>query len=425
MKRVLLAAVAILVLAVAATFLSRRQESTAPPPPTARADGAEIGRGEYLALVGDCLACHTVRGGKPYAGGLELPTPFGKLYTPNITPDPETGIGKWTADDFRRAMHEGLSKDGSYLYPAFPYNNYTRVTRADVDAIYAFFMSLPPVSQPNKPHEMRFPYNQRQLLLGWRTLYFKAGEFKPNPGESAEWNRGAYLVEGLGHCNACHGTRNMLGAVKDDDVGGGLIPVQNWYAPSLTSNRETGLGDWQVRDIVDLLRTGVSARGAVFGPMSAVVAHSLQNVTLGDLTAMSVYLKAQAEKAAPAAAVQVRPSEQQAGAMLKQGARLYEKHCADCHGADGAGVPRVYPPLAKNRSILMEYSINPIRMVLVGGFPPSTEGNPRPYGMPPFAYDLNDQEIAAVVTYIRQSWGNSASAVSPIEVGAARGVKID
>ncbi len=424
MKRVLILGVLVLAVVLAAIFVLRREEASAPPP-AAKTDGSEIGRGEYLALIGDCLACHTARGGKQYAGGLPMATPFGTLYTPNITPDKETGIGNWTAEDFRRALHEGLSKDGSYLYPAFPYNNYTRVTREDVSAMYAYFMALPPVRQPNKPHEMRFPYNQRQLLVGWRTLYFTPGEFKPNPAQSAEWNRGAYLVEGLGHCNACHGQRNMLGAVKDDDVGGGLIPLQNWYAPSLASSRETGLGDWEVKDIVDLLRTGVAARGAVFGPMSAVVYHSLQNVTIGDLTAMSVYLKSQAERAAPADATQVRPTEQQTGAMMKQGAEIYEKHCADCHQPDGTGVPRVYPPLAKNRSILGSHPNNPIRMVLVGGFPPSTEGNPRPYGMPPFAYDLSDQEVAAVVTYIRQSWGNSAAPVSPIEVGASRGVRID
>jgi mono/diheme cytochrome c family protein len=424
MKRIVLLA-AIVVAVIAAVMLVLRREEAVAPSPAARSGTGEIGRGEYLALIGDCLACHTVRGGKPYAGGLPMPTPFGTLYTPNITPDKETGIGNYSAEDFRRALHEGIAKDGSYLYPAFPYNNYTRVTREDVDAMYAFFMALPPVRQPNKPHEMRFPYNQRQLLVGWRALYFTAGEYKANPAQSAEWNRGAYLVEGLGHCNACHGNRNMLGAVKDDDVGGGLIPVQNWYAPSLTSNRETGLGDWQVKDIVDLLRTGVSARGAVFGPMSAVVAHSLQNVTIGDLTAVAVYLKAQAEKDAAPEAVQVRPTEEQTSAMLKAGAAIYEKHCADCHQPDGKGVPRVYPPLANNRSILMTHPINPIRMVLIGGFPPSTEGNPRPFGMPPFAQDLSDQEIASVVTYIRQSWGNSALPVSPTEVRLGRGIPAD
>ncbi len=424
MKRSLVLAVVVVAAALAASLFLRRE---APPAPTAGAPpgSAEIGRGEYLALLGDCLACHTVRGGRQYAGGLPMATPFGTLYTPNITPDKETGIGSWTLEDFRRALHEGIGKDGSYLYPAFPYNNYARVTRADIEAMYAYFMALPPVRQPNKPHEMRFPYSQRPLLAGWRTLYFRSGEFKPSPNESAEWNRGAYLVEGLGHCNACHGQRNMLGAVKDDDVGGGLIPLQNWYAPSLGSNRETGLGDWEVKDIVDLLRTGVSARGAVFGPMSAVVSHSLQNTTIGDLTAMAVYLKSQTAKGAPAEAAQIRPTGQQVGTMMKEGAALYEKHCADCHQADGTGVPRVYPPLAKNRSILGSHPNNPIRMVLLGGFPPSTEGNPRPYGMPPFAYDLSDREVAAVVTYIRQSWGNAAPPVSPVEVGASRGVRIE
>ena len=424
MKRALILGVLAVIVVAAAVLLLRPDERGAPAP-AGKGDDTQIGRGEYLALVGDCLACHTVRGGRPYAGGLPIPTPFGTLYTPNITPDPATGIGKWTANDFWRALHDGIGKDGSYLYPAFPYTNYTKVTRADSDAMYAFFMALPPVNRPNQAHDMRFPYNQRQLLLGWRTLYFKAGEFQPNPQQSAEWNRGAYLVEGLGHCNACHGSRNILGAVKDDDIGGGLIPVQNWYAPSLSSARETGVGDWEVRDIVDLLRTGVSPRGAVYGPMSAVVAHSLQNVTIGDLTAMSVYLKSQVQTAAPAGPGPLRTTEEQVAGMLKQGASLYEKHCADCHQADGKGVPRIYPPLANNRSILMPYPINAIRIVLFGGFPPSTEGNPRPYGMPPFYQDLSDVEVAAVVTYIRQTWGNSAPAVSHVDVDNGRKVPVD
>lgn len=424
MKRALVLGVLAIVVVLAAVFLLRPAEQGAPAP-EAKGEGSQIGRGEYLALVGDCLACHTVRGGKPYAGGLPIPTPFGTLFTPNITPDQETGIGKWSADDFWRALHDGVNKDGQYLYPAFPYTNYTKVTRADSDVMYAFFMALPPVQQPNQPHEMRFPYNQRQLLLGWRTLYFKAGEYEPNPKQSAEWNRGAYLVEGLGHCNACHASRNILGAVKEDDIGGGLIPVQNWYAPSLSSARETGVGDWEVKDIVDLLRTGVSPRGAVYGPMSAVVAHSLQNTTLGDLTAMAIYLKSQAQTSAPAEPVQVRPTEQQTADMMKRGAAIYEKHCADCHQPDGKGVPRIYPPLAGNRSITTPHPINPIRVVLFGGFPPSTEGNPRPYGMPPFYQELGDEDVAAVVTYIRQTWGNSAAAVSHAEVDRGRKVPVD
>ncbi|MBC7944142.1 MAG: cytochrome c, partial [Burkholderiales bacterium] len=375
--------------------------------------------------AGDCIGCHSVRGGQDYAGGLPMPTPFGTLYTPNITPDPENGIGHWTADDFWRAIHEGKSTDGSLLYPAFPYTNYTKVTREDSDAIFAYLQAIKPVREPSRPHEMRFPYNQRKLLVGWRALYFNQGVYENDASKSAQWNRGAYLVNGLGHCNACHGARNILGAVADDDYSGGLIPIQDWYAPSLSSREETGLGSWEITDIVDLLKTGVAARSAVYGPMAAVVHFSLQHMTAEDIAAMAVYLKSQQHEDAARTGQQVRPSEAQVEALLKQGAAIYEKHCEDCHQPDGKGVPRVYPPLANNQSILMPYPINAIRMVLVGGFPPSTEGNPRPYGMPPFSQDLSDQEVAAVVTYIRQSWGNSAVGVAPADVARASGIVMD
>ena len=426
MKR---ATLLILCAAVAVFGAASCSKKDTPAAPVAQADPQldQIIRGQYLAAAGDCYACHTVRGSQPYAGGLEMPTPFGKLYTPNITPDPETGIGRWTAEDFWRAMHDGKSKDGSFLYPAMPYTNYTKVTREDSDAIYAYIMSLKPVQQKSRPHELGFPYNQRELMVGWRTLYFTAGEFKDNPNQSKEWNRGAYLVEGLGHCNACHSTRNMLGAIaKDDDYSGGLIPVQNWYAPSLTSSRETGLGDWELKEIVDLLRTGVSARGAVFGPMAAVVQHSLQELSMTDLTAMATYLKVQSEKQAAAPSLlEIAPSEALIAGMMKSGAKVYEDHCESCHGARGEGVPRIYPPLANNQSITMHNAVNPTRMVLNGGFPPSTEGNPRPYGMPPFYQELNDEQIASVVTFIRRSWGNDAPPTWSVEVGRSRGVPAD
>jgi len=423
----LLALVVVLVI-LGGGYYFWRYEKQGAAPDGAAPEQSQVVRGEYLARIGDCYACHTARGGQPYAGGLEMETPFGPLYATNITPDPETGIGKWNADDFWRALHEGKSKDGSLLYPAMPYTNYTKVTRADSDAMYAYFRSLKPVRQPNRPPGLSFPYNQRELLHGWRTLYFKEGEYKDDPAQSKEWNRGAYLVEGLGHCNACHSARNMLGAVKPgDEMSGGLIPVQNWYAPSLTSNKETGLGTWDVKDIVDLLRTGVSARGAVYGPMSAVVQHSLQDTTLSDLNAMAVYLKSRAQGAAgePSVPTTVTPTAEQTSAMMETGKKIYDDQCAECHQAEGQGVPRVYPPLASNQSILMGFPINPIRIVLNGGYPPSTEGNPRPYGMPPFFQDLNDDQVAAVVTYIRRSWGNSAPPVSPAEVVKARGVPTD
>ena len=382
--------------------------------------------GEYLARAGDCIACHTARGGEPFAGGFEMPTPFGTLYTPNITPDPETGIGKWTADDFYRAMHDGKSKDGSLLYPAFPYPSYTKVTRADADAIFGYIQTIAPVKKKNKPHALTFPYNQRNLLIGWRALYFQPGEYKPDPAQSAEWNRGAYLVLGLGHCDACHTSRNMLGAtVKDKELSGGLIPLQDWYAPSLTSNREAGLGQWEIEEVVALLRTGISKRGVVFGPMAQVVHDSLQYITEADTQAMAVYLKSLATTDAPSDPGQIRTTESQGRASYDSGAKLYDRHCKSCHGANGLGVPPMYPPLANNQAITMAFSVNPIRMVLFRGFPPSTRGNPRPFGMPPFAYTLSDQEVADVVTYMRQSWGNRASAVSPADVAKYRTVPVD
>jgi len=386
----------------------------------------QVKHGEYLARAGDCAGCHTARGGAPYAGGVPIPTPFGTLYVPNITPDHETGIGGWSADDFWQAMHDGRSKDGSLLYPAFPYTNYTKVKRADVDDLFAYIKSLQPIKQPNRPHELAFPYNQRRLLIGWRALYFKPGEYQDDPAQSPQWNRGAYLVQGLGHCDACHSARNMMGAITDmGEIAGGLIPVQNWYAPALNSNRETGLGDWQIDEVVDLLKTGVSARGAAFGPMAIVVHDSLQYVSDADLTGMALYLKSQTQRNAPAEPAQVRVTDKQAEALIEQGGKVYEKHCAECHQKQGEGVPRIYPPLVNNESIAMRHPINGIRIVVNGGFPPSTQGNPRPYGMPPFGHLLSDYEIAAVVSYVRQSWGNHAPPVSPAEVASARGVPVD
>jgi mono/diheme cytochrome c family protein len=381
----------------------------------------DLEHGAYLARAGDCVACHTARGGEPFSGGLAMPTPFGTLYTPNITPDAETGIGKWNGDDFWRALHDGRSKDGSLLYPAFPYPSYTKVTRADADALFAYLHSLKPVKKRSRPHELAFPYSQRSLLLGWRALYFDPGEYVQRPEESPEWNRGAYLVQGLGHCDACHTTRNMLGATeKDKQFAGGVIPMQDWYAPSLNSNREAGLGQWDVNDVVALLRSGVSKRGVVFGPMAQVVHDSLQYLTEPDVRAMAIYLKSLAQEGSPEAPVQVRPTEGQSRTAYDEGAKIYDTHCKSCHQENGAGVAPAYPPLANNQAISMEFSVNPIRMVLFGGYPPGTKDNPRPFGMPPFAYSLNDQEVAAVVTYMRQSWGNRGGAVSAADVARYR-----
>jgi mono/diheme cytochrome c family protein len=400
----------------------------APGIAAAHAQGATgaMPKGEYLARAGDCIACHTARGGEPFVGGLAMATPFGTLYTPNITPDLDTGIGKWSAEDFWNALHNGRSRDGSLLYPAFPYTSYTRVTRADSDEIFKYLKSLKPVRKRNMPHQLKFPYNQRNLLYGWRALYFDEGVYANRADESAEWNRGAYLVQGLGHCDACHTSRNFLGAtVKGKQFAGGLIPLQDWYAPSLTANREAGLGQWDIDDVVALLRTGISRRGAVFGPMAQVVHDSLQYLSVEDTRAMAVYLKSIATGAAPSDPLQVRPTERQSKAAYEAGAKLYVDHCQSCHLASGAGMPPAYPPLANNQAINMDFAVNPIRMVLFGGFPPGTAGNPRPYGMPPFAYLLSNEQVAAVVTYMRQSWGNRGGAVSPADVAKYRSVPND
>jgi mono/diheme cytochrome c family protein len=393
--------------------------------PSAQAQRDDVKRGEYLARAGDCIACHTAPEGHIFAGGRAMPTPFGTLYSSNITPDRETGIGKWSADDFYTTMHKGRFPDGGLIYPAMPFASYTKVTRDDSDAIFAYLKSIPPVNQKNREHDLRFPYNNRQLILGWRTLYFKEGDYKPDPSKSAEWNRGAYLVEGLGHCGMCHSPINALGGTSQSDAfKGGLIPMQNWYAPSLTSNREGGLGDWSLKDITDLLKTGVSARGVVYGPMAEVVYNSLQYLSDEDTKAMAVYLKGIADATRPPPASSALPSTE-SSLLISLGKTVYDAKCASCHGARGEGKPPHWPPLANNQSIEMESAVNPIRMVLNGGYPPGTEGNPRPYGMPPFAGTLSDNEVAAVVSYIRTAWGNRGAPVSAREANELRSAPLN
>jgi mono/diheme cytochrome c family protein len=395
-------------------------------PPSVRAtDHADIERGQYLARAGDCIACHTNPGDPIFAGGLPMPTPFGTLYSTNITPDAETGIGRWNADQFYALMHTGRSPDGGLIYPVMPFANYTKVTRADSDAIFAYLHSVPPVHAPDRPQDLRFPYNNRSLILGWRTLFFSEGEYTPDPSKSAEWNRGAYLVMGLGHCSMCHTPINALGGSSQSRAfEGGLIPMQYWYAPSLTSNKEAGLGEWSIADINDLLRTGISARGAVYGPMAEVVHNSLQYLTDADVQAMSVYLKSLGQGTPPGVGDNTLPATE-SSLLTSLGKTVYDAHCQSCHGADGRGMPPHYPPLASNQSIQMSSAVNPIRMVLNGGFPPGTEGNKMPYGMPPFAQLLSDDEVAAVVTYIRTSWGNRGEAISARQANELRSVPLD
>jgi len=400
-----------------ATAMAQSQQATP--------DAAVIKTGEYLARAGDCIACHTMPEGKLFAGGRPMPTPFSTLYSSNITPDPETGIGRWSANDFYATMHTGRMPDGGLIYPAMPFGAYTKVTRADSDAIFAYLRSIAPVKAADKAHDLRFPYNNRSLILGWRTLFFKEGAYQPDATKSDEWNRGAYLVQGLGHCSMCHTAINALGGSSESQAfQGGLIPMQNWYAPSLTSNKEAGLGDWSIDDISDLLRTGASHHGAVYGPMAEVVYNSLQYMTDADTRAMSVYLKSLAQGSPPPPPSSTVPLEE-GSLLMRLGKTVYDAQCANCHGAQGRGMPPQFPPLAANQSIQMESAVNPIRMVLNGGYPPGTAGNPMPYGMPPFAQSLSDDEVAAVVTYIRSAWGNRGTAISARQANELRAVPLD
>ena len=378
------------------------------------AEPALIERGRYLALVGNCAACHTARGGQAYAGGTGIATPFGTVYASNLTPDPATGIGSWSASHFWRAMHNGRSRDGRLLYPAFPYTDYTRVTREDSDAIYAWLRTLPAVERRTTPNALRFPYNSQMALAVWRALFFEPQAHEADAGRSAQWNRGSYLVNGLGHCAACHSGRNLFGATSGTlDLSGGLIPMQNWYAPSLQAPDEAGVADWEMRDIVDLLGKGQSRRGSVIGPMAEVVFRSTQYLSSADLGAIAVFLKD-----LPQAPARERP-QAAAGAFdatVQQGAKVYEDNCAGCHGKQGEGVPGVYPPLAGNRAVTMDPPANVVQIVLGGGFAPATAANPRPYGMPPYATALSDADIAAVLTMIRASWGNNGRPITTVDV---------
>lgn len=388
-------------------------QAAAPAP-----DPQQVARGAYLARAGNCAACHTARGGPAYAGGEAIATPFGRAFGGNLTPDPEHGIGLWSADAFWRALHEGRSRDGRLLNPAFPYDSFTQVTREDSDALYAFLRSLPPVAQPSPPQGLRFPFNQQAALAVWRSLYFEPRAFTPEAARGAEWNRGAYLVRGLGHCAACHATRDPLGGVREGQrYTGGLMAGQGWYAPSLHDPAEAGVGHWDLATTVALFKTGSTLGAApgqqasVQGPMAEVVLHSTQHMDEADLRAMAVYL--QGLDRGPAPAGPFVPAE---SAQLALGEQVYRQHCIDCHGERGEGAPGAYPALAGNRAVTMPSSVNTLQAILSGGFAPATAGHPQPYGMPPYRTVLNNAEIAAVASFIRQSWGNQAGAVSALDL---------
>lgn len=428
-------------------WMGTREDEPTRPPAAPSADPAQrVAYGAYLARIGDCAACHTTRGGASYAGGAPIPSPFGTFYGPNITPDPQTGIGDWSADDFWRALHHGKRPDGQLLYPAFPYTEYTHVTRADADALYAYLRSLPAVRQENRPHELGFPYDQRYLLAFWRALHFKSGTEPDlhagaaptggvNAGAAASGGaptgnaatstasqaslvRGRYLVEGLGHCVACHAPRNAWGATMGAGLPGGEILGLGWYGPSLHAGpapdgSSPGLAQWTAADIAALLRDGVSRHGSASGPMAEVVTGGTQYLSPSDALAIADYLKS-----LPAAAV---PNAAPPGpATLQRGEKLYGTYCVACHQSQGEGRPPAWPPLAGNVGVTAPSPQNAIRVVLQGGFAPATAANPQPHGMPPFGQVMNDDDVAAVVSYIRNQWGNQAGGVTALQVKRAR-----
>ena len=357
-----------------------------------------VARGKYLADAGDCQACHTNPGGEAYAGGRYLPTPFGPISTPNITPDPETGIGKITDDQFYRVFHEGIGDDGQYLYPAMPYPWYTKVTREDVLAIKAYLMTQKAVHSPRLPNKMSFPFNIRAGLLAWDEAFFHAGTFQPDPAKSAEVNRGAYLVQGLGHCGACHNGNGTLGtgAVARPLQGG---KIQDWYAPNLTSDVHQGVGKYTDDQLVTYLKTGhAQGMGAASGPMAETINDSLSKLNEADLHAMVAYLKS-----TPAEASYASTQRSDFTGPVPLGRDTYLSYCSSCHQPNGQGIRNSVASLVGNGAVLAGGPQDVIRTVL-GGI--EAKGTDAP--MPAVGAGMTDQEIADVTNYVRQSWGNQA-----------------
>ncbi|HEX2365062.1 MAG TPA: cytochrome c [Bradyrhizobium sp.] len=374
----------------------------------------EVARGKALATVGDCVACHTASGGQPFAGGLALQTPFGTINTANITPDIATGIGTWSADDFARAMHEGRRPGGTYLYPAFPYPYYTRVTRGDLDAIYAYLRTLPPVENRVNRNALPFPFNIRMSMIGWNMLFFTPGDFKPDPKRSDEFNRGAYLVEGLGHCGACHTPFNAFGASRDDKYLQGN-QIDNWTAPNITNDMQAGLGKWSVDDVVQYLKTGQTRFSLASGPMKDVIENSTSKMPDTDLKAIAVYLKERGAAGSPAPAP--LPASDR---RMQVGEAIFVDTCSACHARNGAGVERMFPKLAGNVIAAQDDPASLVRIVIGGSRAAATDTRPTAPAMPSLGYRLNDEEVAAVVTYVRNSWGNAADPVSAETVRTLR-----
>jgi mono/diheme cytochrome c family protein len=387
-------------------------------------DSETVARGEYLAQLGNCITCHTVRGSQPFTGGRAFRSSYGTLYSTNLTPDKETGIGDWSVEEFRHAMRHGVSRNG-LLYPAFPFANFTQLDEGDIDAIFAYLRQIQPIRVEPKSNELEFPASQRAALIAWRMLYHRPAPVAPTVDHTDPVSRGRYLVDGLGHCAMCHSKRGSMASLPADGyLVGTQILGQNWYAPALD---QKSLADWSIEELAEYLRTGVSSKSAAYGPMAEVIYTSLRHLSEKDAIAIASYLKT-----VPSIPRRVSSMEREirvANAAHKfsspNGKKIYEQHCVDCHQSDGRGRGRDYPPLAGNSQVSSDNTLNNIRVVLSGGVPPTTAGNPNPHSMPPFAEKLSDQEIADVLNYIRSAWGNDGLGVTLDQVRALRGSTLD
>lgn len=376
----------------------------------------QIERGRYLTVVGDCAACHTLPGsGRAYAGGRAIETPFGVLLAPNITPDQLTGIGAWTDDEFVNALKQGTGRGGQHLFPAMPYTYYTRVTRNDALAIRAFLNTIPAVQHAVKADQLPFPFNVRASLIGWNALFFSPGEFQPVAGKSEKWNRGAYLAEGLAHCGLCHTPKNYLGGDKTTERLRGYA-LQGWFAADLTNDSRRGIGAWSVADIATYLKTGHAGSSIATGLMAETISNSTSHMTDADLEAIATYLK---DEPSPATSENVVPVAS-GQADMKVGAQIYADECSGCHGANGKGTKGLFTALDTSAIVQQSDPTSLMHVVLRGSRSVATDKAPTGSAMPEFGWLLKDDEVAAVLTYIRNSWGNAAPAVTASEVGKAR-----
>jgi mono/diheme cytochrome c family protein len=388
----------------------------APSAPSApSADTAAIARGAYLARASDCVACHVdPTNERPFAGGAPLQTPFGTLLASNISSDVETGIGGWTEAQFTRAVRQGRGKNGEYLYPAMPYTDYVKISDADMHDLWLYMRTVPPVKHKVVSNQLPFPFSIRALMFGWNVLFFDDKPFKPTPGQSAEYNRGAYLVQGPGHCEACHTGRNFLGGPAGDAFleGGNLM---GWHAPEITGNVYSGVGAWSTQQIAEYLRTGSNHTAIASGPMAEAVTNSTQYLTGSDLNAIAVYLKAQ-----PGSSRTKPTPVATSDAQMALGKRVYTSNCIACHASNGTGIPGIATSFPGHPGIQARSAESLLTTVLIGGRGAVTHANPTGAAMPAFAWKLSDEQIAAVITYVRNSWGNAASPITTQNVKDAR-----